>query len=74
VAQQPTGATTLSAIAGDYLRLTHLALMGWAWRRIRAVTEADDPRWTGPDRALKSWVLPEFNMRLTMIQAQFAAP
>ncbi len=74
VAQQPTGATTLSAIAGDYLRLTHLTLMGWAWRRIRAATEADDPRWTEQDRALKSWVLPEFNMRLTIIQTQFAAP
>jgi len=73
VAQQPTGATTLSAIAGDYLRLTHLALMGWAWRRIRAAIEADDPRWTGQDQALKSWVLPEFNMRLTIIQTQFAA-
>ena len=73
VAQQPTGATTLSAIAGDYLRLTHLTLMGWAWRRIRAATEADDPRWTEQDRALKSWVLPEFNMRLTIIQTQFAA-
>ena len=73
VAQQPTGATTLSAIAGDYLRLTHLALMGWAWRRIRATIEADDPRWTGQDRALKSWVLPEFSMRLTIIHTHFAA-
>ncbi len=73
VAQQPTGATTLSAIAGDYLRLTHFTLMGWAWRRIRAAIEADDPRWTGQDQALKSWVLPEFNMRLTIIQTQFAA-
>jgi len=74
VSEQPTGVTTLSAIAGDYLRLTHLTLMGWAWRRIRAATEADDPRWTEQDRALKSWVLPEFNMRLTIIQTQFAAP
>ena len=74
VSEQPTGVTTLSAIAGDYLRLTHLALMGWAWRRIRAAIEADDPRWTAQDRALKSWVLPEFNMRLTIIQTQFASP
>ena len=74
VSEQPTGVTTLSAIAGDYLRLTHLALMGWAWRRIRAAIEADDPRWADQDRALKSWVLPEFNMRLTIIQTQFASP
>jgi alkylation response protein AidB-like acyl-CoA dehydrogenase len=74
VSEQPTGVTTLSAIAGDYLRLTHFALMGWAWRRIRAAIEADDPRWTAQDRALKSWVLPEFNMRLTIIQTQFASP
>ena len=74
VSKKPSGIATLSAIAGDYLRLTHLALMGWAWSRICATVDTNAPRWAGPGKALKYWVLPEFNMRLVIIRTQLSSP
>jgi alkylation response protein AidB-like acyl-CoA dehydrogenase len=74
-----TGALVLAAkdnatlafwVADDYLRLVAMALLGWAGARIEAVAEgaADAPRWSSPQAALKRWVLPEFAMRLAIIE------
>jgi hypothetical protein len=66
------GAVTLSWIAGDYLRLTALALLAWSWVRIEQANAKKDLRWSAPAKALQSWVLPEFGMRKTLIEQQFA--
>jgi hypothetical protein len=57
-------------VADDYLRLVAMALLGWAGARIEAVVQsaADAPRWNQPQSALKRWVLPEFVMRLSIIE------
>ncbi|KQP36158.1 acyl-CoA dehydrogenase family protein [Pseudorhodoferax sp. Leaf274] len=54
-------------VADDFLRVTALALLAWAWARIEA-SAAGDARWTQPAAALRRWVLPEFDMRLTMVK------
>jgi len=70
IASASTSQTTLPYwIADDYLRLTTLALMGWAGARIESTGNAD-VRWTAPVAALKRWVLPEFDMRLAIIRGQ----
>ena len=66
------GAVTLSWIAGDYLRLAALALLAWSWTRIAQAAPPNNPRWSAPAQALRAWVLPEFGMRKTLIQQQFA--
>ena len=65
------GSVTLSWIAGDYLRLATLALLAWSWTRIEAAQPTDTARWHAPAAALRAWVLPEFEMRLNIIRAQF---
>jgi alkylation response protein AidB-like acyl-CoA dehydrogenase len=65
------GSVTLSWIAGDYLRVVTLALLAWAWTRIEAAQPTDVARWHAPATALRAWVLPEFEMRLNIIRAQF---
>jgi alkylation response protein AidB-like acyl-CoA dehydrogenase len=65
------GSVTLSWIAGDYLRLATLALLAWSWTRIEAAQPTDAARWQAPATALRAWVLPEFEMRLAIIRAQF---
>jgi hypothetical protein len=72
VQAQPSGSITLSWIAGDYLRLAALALLAWSWTRIEAAQNESD-RWCAPAKALRAWVLPEFDMRLAMIRATFEA-
>jgi hypothetical protein len=59
-------------IAGDYLRAVALALLAWAWARIdAAATQAPSPqRWAAGADALRHWVLPEFSMRLSIIEAR----
>jgi alkylation response protein AidB-like acyl-CoA dehydrogenase len=63
-------------VADDYLRLMGMALLGWAGARIAVTVQtqaepvADAPRWLRPLQALQRWVLPEFAMRLGIIQAQ----
>ncbi len=75
-AQAPDGTVRLSWVAGDYLRLTALALLAWSWTQIDAAvqaqaTSADTPtRWHAPAAALRAWVLPEFGMRAQMVRAQ----
>jgi alkylation response protein AidB-like acyl-CoA dehydrogenase len=65
------GSVTLSWIAGDYLRLATLALLAWSWTRIEAAQPTDAARWQAPATALRAWVLPEFEMRMNIIRAQF---
>ena len=63
-------------VADDYLRLVAMALLAWAGERIAAAlpAEARDITQSGlaPQRgqALQRWVLPEFAMRLAIIEAQ----
>ena len=61
-------------VADDYLRAVALVLMDWAWLRIEAGVDDSTPnalaRWTIPARALRSWVLPEFQMRSCIIVQQ----
>ena len=65
-------------MADDYLRAVALVLMDWAWLRIEAGDDADMPdnesRWKAPAQALRSWVLPEFQMRSFIIVQQCTAP
>jgi alkylation response protein AidB-like acyl-CoA dehydrogenase len=71
----PAGPELPFWVAGDYLRAVTLALLAWAWVRIEAAT-ATQPgtsaatRWTAPAKALRQWVLPEFNMRQQIIQSR----
>ena len=54
-------------VAGDYLRATALALLAWAWEQIEQANTSMLPRWNLPHHALRSWVLPEFDMRLGLL-------
>jgi alkylation response protein AidB-like acyl-CoA dehydrogenase len=53
-------------VADDFLQAVALALLGWAGARISAAL----PDWLAPARALQSWVLPEFALRLQIIEQQ----
>ncbi|PQA81201.1 acyl-CoA dehydrogenase [Limnohabitans sp. TS-CS-82] len=68
---RPDGSVTLSWITGDYLRVATLALLAWSWTRIEAAQPTDAARWHAPAAALRAWVMPEFEMRLNIIRAQF---
>ena len=54
-------------VAGDYLRAVTLVLMAWGWARIDRANVAGDARWSNPSHALRTWVLPEFEMRLSLL-------
>jgi alkylation response protein AidB-like acyl-CoA dehydrogenase len=54
-------------VADDYLRVTMLTMMAWAWARIEAVA----PQHAAHARsaaAFRRWVLPEFEMRLGIVK------
>lgn len=72
----PKDAALAYRVADDYLRAVALVLMDWAWLRIEAGVDADTPhsqtRWLAPAKALRSWVLPEFQMRTYIIVQQCA--
>jgi alkylation response protein AidB-like acyl-CoA dehydrogenase len=61
-------------VADDYLRAVALVLMDWAWLRIEAGVDDNtvtaQARWINPAKALRSWVLPEFQMRTFIIVQQ----
>lgn len=59
--------------ADDYLRAVGLALFAWAWRRIARTPGADGERWSAPAAAARLRILPEFDMRLQILQAQCEA-
>ena len=73
----PKDAALAYRVADDYLRAVALVLMDWAWLRIEAGVQADTPnadtRWRAPAQALRSWVLPEFQMRSFIIVQQCVA-
>jgi hypothetical protein len=73
----PKDAALAYRVADDYLRAVALVLMDWAWLRIEAGVDADthnaDTRWRAPAQALRSWVLPEFQMRSFIIVQQCVA-
>jgi hypothetical protein len=73
----PQDAALAYRVADDYLRAVALVLMDWAWLRIEAGVDAGTPnadaRWLAPARALRSWVLPEFQMRSFIIVQQCSA-
>ena len=73
----PQDAALAFRVADDYLRAVALVLMDWAWLRIEAGVDADTPnantRWLAPAQALRSWVLPEFQMRTFIIVQQCTA-
>ena len=61
-------------VADDYLRATAVALLGWAWCRIGAALPAGaGPRWRQPAQAVGHWILPEFDMRASIIRARCTA-
>jgi len=73
----PQDAALAFRVADDYLRAVALVLMDWAWLRIEAglddSTPNADARWRTPAKALRSWVLPEFQMRTFIIVQQCMA-
>ncbi|MCE2782982.1 acyl-CoA dehydrogenase family protein [Limnohabitans sp.] len=73
----PQDAALAYRVADDYLRAVALVLMDWAWLRIEAGVDDTTPnaptRWRAPAQALRSWVLPEFQMRTFIIVQQCTA-
>ena len=67
-------------VADDYLRTVALVLLEWAWAQIGAVSKdggAGEPRhnserWTAPAQAFTQWVLPEFDLRTTILRQRIA--
>ena len=64
-------------VADDYLRACALVLLDWAWLRIDAAVDSSvanaATRWQAPAKALRQWVLPEFQMRTYIIVQQCTA-
>jgi len=66
-------------VADDYLRAVALVLLEWAWGQIGAArphraeqsTAATD-RWTPPAQAFAQWVLPEFDLRTSILRQGIA--
>ncbi len=77
VAAAPQDAQLPYRVADDYLRACALVLLDWAWLRIEAAVDSHTPdaatRWQAPARALRQWVLPEFQMRTFIIVQQCTA-
>ena len=59
-------------VADDYLRATALVLLEWAWGRIAATPGSATARWQDPAHALRTWVLPEFDMRLAIVRQRLS--
>ena len=67
-------------VADDYLRAVALVLLEWAWAQIGAArphrTEQQPAvatdRWTPPAQAFAQWVLPEFDLRTTILRQRIA--
>ncbi|MBP6503336.1 MAG: acyl-CoA dehydrogenase family protein [Rhodoferax sp.] len=78
IVQATAGNTALAyQVADDYLRACALVLIDWAWHRIDTSLQADTPeratRWDAPARALRLWLLPEFDMRAAIVAQQCTA-
>jgi len=77
VAQHPQQPDLPYWVADDYLRATALVLLEWAWGRITATLDSAapctaTPRWQDPAHALRTWVLPEFDMRLAIVRQRLS--
>lgn len=60
-------------VAGDYLRAVALVFLDWAWLRIDSKAGVTGAQiWQGPSEALQRWVMPEFDMRLAIIEGGLA--
>ena len=60
-------------LADDFLRACALALLGWAGSCLRARPPAiDADRWEEAAHALQYWVLPEFEMRVGIMEQRLA--
>ena len=59
-------------MADDYLRATALVLLEWAWGRITGTPGSATARWQDPAHALRTWVLPEFDMRLAIVRQRLS--
>jgi len=66
-------------VADDYLRAVALVLLEWAWGQIGAARQhhAAEPtaapdRWTAPAQAFAQWVLPEFDLRASILRQRIA--
>ena len=68
----PQDVTLPYAVADDYLRALALVLMDWAWTQILQGPDSQTPRWQAPAAALKRHILPEFDMRLSILGARCA--
>jgi hypothetical protein len=68
--------TLLPAAATDYLRCLALLGLQWSWQRIQAALPPHDPARRSEcerlHRALQAWVLPEFQMRMVMLESALA--
>jgi len=61
------------AVADDYLRAVALVLLEWAWATLLAAPQSQKgSRWLLAASALRRHILPEFEMRLTMIELRLA--
>ena len=64
-------------VADDYLRGLGLWMLQLAWCHLRAHVPAcppeQQPRWHSAERALQRWVLPEWQMRVTIVRQALQA-
>jgi len=56
-------------VAGDYLRAVTLVLMAWAWARIDHANGPGQDRWSRPGKAMRAWVMPEFDLHIGLLSA-----
>jgi alkylation response protein AidB-like acyl-CoA dehydrogenase len=56
-------------VADDYLRAVAVTLMDWAWAQIEGSDGIREARWSQPALALQRWVMPEFDMRIAIVDA-----
>jgi hypothetical protein len=59
-------------VADDFLRACAVALLAWAGTRLAAVPVGDTAHWREPLAALAAWILPEFDMRVRIIEDRLA--
>jgi hypothetical protein len=59
-------------VADDFLRACAVALLAWAGSRLSAAPGGDTARWQEPLGALAAWILPEFDMRVRIIEDRLA--
>jgi len=55
-------------VADDYLRAVAMVLMDWAWAQIEHSKVGTGLRWSQPAQAMQRWVMPEFSMRLGIVE------